>query len=509
MTTGEVLVLAVLVGLVPLTVLRQCSLNTPPFFLGLLAGGWCALTFLAPAQAPTWLPGGGGGWRGADPAPLFCDATAGAGSHTVLMPLPDVFEPAEVARVWFALTEKGHKVKFLTRTGVPAKAAAHRVHGVLGGQFLRDEKEVIDRARTMLRDPEFRSPQAWDADAAQVESRRPGTSLKRRYMSVASTNTALQRLVERAAGILLTGGLAPGVASMLESEALRQRVVLPMWEAKRPFAALSRGVLALARTVNVGSNHSILEMRRVAVPHKSSEMLTHSFLKYFGVAGSALSSGTGQGQGGGTDSLNASAAAAGADAGGGGGDADAADAASAGGVESCAEDMRFTLDQVADVLQFPHLQMVVDTAFTLPWLNLHAGSDIQHARVVRDENLITGASRKDAQLLAHRFISMLNGAKDASSGVPRHSLRAACDEEVVLCMPLQIGNSDTRLFVVHRSDLGPGRMLSKVQSYVRRVSGVYRDTEAQQTDVDTLYRGAMAELERLGVVDGMKSELGE
>jgi putative intracellular protease/amidase len=462
-------------------------------------------------QAPAWLPGGGGGWRGADSAPLFCDAGGAGGSHTVLVPLPDVFEPAEVARAWFALTEKGHKVKFLTRTGAPARAAAHRVHGVLGGQFLRDEKEVVEQARTMLRDPEFRSPQAWDADAAQRESRRPGTPLKRRYVSVASSNAALQRLVQRAAGILLTGGLAPGAASMLESEALRQRVLLPMWEAKRPFAALSRGVLALARTLNVGSNHSILETRRVVVPHKYNEMLTHAFLRYFGTAGSALSSGKGGGGGGGTDSLNVSAAVGGA-----GGAADGADdpddpddAASAGGVESCAEDMRYTLDQVADVLQFPHLQMVVDTAFTFPWLNLHSGSDMQHARVVRDGNLITGASRKDAQLLVHRFISMLNGAKDASSGVPRHSLRAACDEEVVLCMPLQIGNSDTRLFVVHRSDLGPGRMLSKVQSYVRRVSGVYRDAEAQQTDVDTLYRGAMAELERLGVVEGMKSELGE
>ena len=58
-------------------------------------------------------------------------------------------------------------------------------------------------------------------------------------------------------------------------------------------------------------------------------------------------------------------------------------------------------------------------------------------------------------------------------------------------------------------DLGPGRMLSKVQSYVRRVSGVYRDAEAQQADVDTLYRGAMSELERLGVVKGMSSDVSD
>ena len=75
-------------------------------------------------------------------------------------------------------------------------------------------------------------------------------------------------------------------------------------------------------------------------------------------------------------------------------------------------------------------------------------------------------------------------------------------------MPLKIGNSDQRMFVVHRSDLGPGRMLSKVQSYVRRVSGVYRDTEAQQADVDILYRGAMDELERLGLVKGLKADVG-
>ena len=495
--------LTVLLVLLPLACLRQCGVSTPPFFFGVVAGGWCALTFLAPAQAPAWLPGSGGGWRGADPAPLFCDYEGQTRSmgHTVLVPLPDVFEPAEVARVWHALTERGHKVKFLTRAGVPARAAAHRVHGVLGGQFLRDEAEVVEQTRTMMRDPEFRSPQAWDADAASAESRRPGAQSKRRYTSASSNNAALKRLVERAAGILLTGGLAPGSASILESEALRTRVILPMWEAKRPFAALSRGVLALARALNVGSNHSILESRRVAVPHRYNEMMSHALLRYFGIAGSALSSDAGAAGLGGTDSLNASAAA--------GASVASNFDGSGGGVSSCADDTRYTQDQVSDALKVPQLQMVVDTAFTFPWLNLYSGSHLHRARVVRDGNLITAAGRKDAQLLAHRFISMLNGAKDASSGVPRHSVRAACDEEVVLCLPLQIGKSDPRLFVVHRSDLGPGRMLSKVQSYVRRVSGVYRDAEAQQADVDTLYRGAMSELERLGVVKGMSSDVSD
>ena len=72
---------------------------------------------------------------------------------------------------------------------------------------------------------------------------------------------------------------------------------------------------------------------------------------------------------------------------------------------------------------------------------------------------------------------------------------------------IKVFSEGARFSVVHRSDLGPGRMLSKVQSYVRKVSGVYRDTEAQQADVDILYRGAMTELERLGLVKGLSADL--
>ena len=128
MSSGE-LGLILLAFICLLFSLQKCSLQTPPFFLGVLFGGWLSLTFLVGhgGGAPNWLPGLGGGWGGVDPAPLFCSASSKR-TLNVLMVLPDVFEPMEVTIPWNVLTEQGHTVQFLTKTGKASVAAAHRVH---------------------------------------------------------------------------------------------------------------------------------------------------------------------------------------------------------------------------------------------------------------------------------------------------------------------------------------------------------------------------------------------
>ena len=490
MTTGELLVAAGLLGLV-LLFLRQCALSTPPFFAGVLCGGWCALTFIVGhgGGSPAWLPGGGGGWQGFDPSPLFCArAVPPRRPATVLFPLPDVFEPAEVVRPWSVLVENGHVVKFLTRTGLPARAAAHRVHGILGGQFLRDEDDVVAQTRLLLRDPEFRAPQAWDSAAAVATS---SSSSHRRTRTVAANDAAIQRLVKRAGGLVLTGGLAPGSRSASESRALREKVIVPMWEDAKTVGAISRGVLALARTEFPGTNRSILEDMRVAAPRKRNEFAEHMLLRFFGAGGSVLSGGDAAVDGG-TGNMNATAAqaeekqeAAALTAGGG-----ASTGSSGGG--TFGDDCRYTVEQLGDALKWPARQIVQEPGYTFPWLNLHSGSDVRHARVVQDAHLLTAAGRKDAQLFAHRFVSLLHGSESPGVGVPRHHTQEACDDEVVMCLPLQIGSARVKHhFVVHRGDLYPGRLPSK----------------GQANDVDVLYRSAHQALEAAGHVKQLEADV--
>ena len=476
MSTGEAAV-QLLVTFLFLLLLRRCSLQTPPFFLGIVLGGWGSLTFLVGqgGGAPEWLPGLGGGWGGVDPAPLFC-TSAPKRSLTVLFPLPDVFEPMEVAIAWNVLTDQGHTVKFLTQEGKPSVPAAHRMHGVAGAQFMQDEAEVLEQTRMMLKEPSFRSPVAWD------------------YHGAPRAKSKLESIVGRAGGIVITGGLSPGVNAMLESKALQTNIVLPMWSAEKPVGVLSRGSLVLARTVFPGTNTSILNDRKIAAPRSFNERMEHTLLSFFGIAGSALSPSMHSNSKSNTKSNSKSNSKS-----------DVKSNVKHGG-GGYAYDLRYTSDRLFDVLKWPNQQLVWEPMFTLPWLNFHHSSDMRHARVVRDRMLLSAANRKDARLFAHRYAAMLHGVSSSSSGTARHTTEQACHDEVVLCMPLKMGGYDKQLnFVVHRGDLYPGRLLSKTQKFIRKHGGVYRSSESQANDVDVLYRSARESLEKLGEVQGYES----
>ena len=489
-SSGE---LGILLGiiLVCLYALQRCNLQTPPFFLGLLLGGWLALTFLVGhgGGAPSWLPGLGGGWGGIDPAPLFCTAPS-TRTRTVLFVLPSVFEPMEVTIPWNILTEQGHTVQFLTEKGQASTPAAHRMHGIMGGQFMQDEAEVLEQTRIMMNEPSFRTPIAWN------------------HFGSSRLKTKLDSAVKRSAGVVFSGGLAPATNSMLNSKSLRSNVVLPMWSEQRAFGALSRGMLVLAGTAFPGTNTSVLNDRQVATPRMWNERIEHWLLSSFGIAGSGLDyravdgggvEGTKGGKGIGSRTRKESGTERGR-----GKEQSGRNSADGGG---SIYDHRYTSERLAEVLKWPNQQVVYEPMFTLPWLNLHDSSDLRHARVVRDAHLLTAANRKDARLFAHRFVAMLHGAAAKSnSGVARHSTEQACHDDVVLCMPLKIGGMEKQLnFVVHRTDLYPGRLLSKVQKFVRKHGGVYRDGEAQASDVDVLFRSAHKSLEDLGEIKGYES----
>ena len=483
MTSGEAGVL-ILIGITFLAILRKCSLQTPPFFVGIIFGGWASLTFLVGhgGGAPAWLPGLGGGWGGIDPAPLFCSAPPKR-SLTVLIPLPDVFEPMEVAVVWSTLTEQGHTIQFLTRDGKPSVPAAHRMHGIVSGQFMQDETSVLDQTRIMINEPSFRKPIPWDHHGAtRVKSR-------------------LESVINRASGIIITGGLSPGVNDMIESESLRTNVVLPMWKAEKPFGTLSRGSLVLAQTVFPGTNTSILNDRKIATPRILNERMEHNLLSMFGIAGSVLDTGSKtDGNGGVVSSKKAKGQTTKTKT----PTPTKSSKTNLGG--TCTFDKRYTANRLVEVLKWPNQQLVWEPMFTMPWLNLHHSLDMRHARVVRDRMLLSAANRKDSQLFAHRYVSMLHGMSSSSSGTARHTTQQACHDEVVLCTPLKMGGYDKQLnFVVHRSDLYPGRLLSKVQTFVRKHGGVYRSSEAQANDVDVLYRSARISLEKIGEVQGYES----
>ena len=96
------------------------------------------------------------------------------------------------------------------------------------------------------------------------------------------------------------------------------------------------------------------------------------------------------------------------------------------------------------------------------------------------------------------MLVMLHGAKASTLGLARYQFEKECDAEVLVCLPLRIGsNLQEHKFVVYRHELAPGRLLSKVQSWIRRHGGVYKSHEAMQTDVDILYRTAQEAIEKL------------
>ncbi|MGD0882427.1 MAG: type 1 glutamine amidotransferase domain-containing protein [Acidimicrobiales bacterium] len=167
----------------------------------------------------------------------------------VLIPLPALdVDPTEAAVSWRVLTDLGHRVRFATPTGVPARADQLMVTGrgldpwgfvpgvshLVGiGRVLRADRRGRSAYRELLRDPAFAGPMRWD----QID-------------------------LDGIDGLLLPGGhRARGMRSYLESTVLQQ-VVVRAFRDERPVAAICHGVLLVARSIDPDTDRSVLFGRR-------------------------------------------------------------------------------------------------------------------------------------------------------------------------------------------------------------------------------------------------------
>lgn len=167
----------------------------------------------------------------------------------VLIPLPDTdADPTEVAVSWQVLTGLGHRVRFATGSGSPARADELMVTGrgldpwgfvpglsaLVGvGRVLRADGRARAAYRDLLEDPEFARPVGWDAvDPDGFD------------------------------GLLLPGGhRARGMRPYLESPVL-QGVVAGAFRDGKPVGAVCHGVVLAARSCDPATGRSVLHGRR-------------------------------------------------------------------------------------------------------------------------------------------------------------------------------------------------------------------------------------------------------
>ncbi|AGB22094.1 putative intracellular protease/amidase [Mycobacterium sp. JS623] len=154
---------------------------------------------------------------------------------TVAMLLPAVdYDPTESAVIWDALTSSGVEVRFATPDGEPAYADARLVDkgfSVLS-PVLMTRPEPLKAYQRMISDPHFLRASAYeDVEAGGID------------------------------GVLVPGGHAKGVRTLLESSAA-QAVAATAMSRNIPVGAVCHGVLLLARSIDPSTGRSVLYGRR-------------------------------------------------------------------------------------------------------------------------------------------------------------------------------------------------------------------------------------------------------
>lgn len=153
----------------------------------------------------------------------------------ILFILPEAdYDPTESAVAWDALQKAGIEVRFATPQGLPAHADARLVSKGFGplNAFFMTRADDLQLYRAMTESAAFQKPLSY----AEV-------------------------VPEDFEGVLVPGGHAQGMRSMLES-ARAQALVLHFFQANKPVAAVCHGVLLLARTINPATGHSVLYGRK-------------------------------------------------------------------------------------------------------------------------------------------------------------------------------------------------------------------------------------------------------
>ncbi len=152
----------------------------------------------------------------------------------ILLPHAD-YDPSESSLPWQAARDAGFAAQFATPLGMPAYADSRLVSLGFGplNPLLMTPAADLARYHAMTRAPAFCSPLPYaGVDPAAYE------------------------------GLLIPGGHARGMRSLLESEEVR-RIILAFFQADKPVAAVCHGPLALARCIDPASGRSVLHGRKV------------------------------------------------------------------------------------------------------------------------------------------------------------------------------------------------------------------------------------------------------
>lgn len=152
----------------------------------------------------------------------------------ILLPSSD-FDPTESGVPWQAMRKAGIEARFATPKGLAAYADPRLVSIGFGplNPLLMTRKVDLESYAQMIESKAFREPLAYaDVDPSQFT------------------------------GVLIPGGHAQGMRSLLESVEAQQ-VVLQFFKAKKPVAAVCHGVLLLARTLDPDTGRSVLFGRKV------------------------------------------------------------------------------------------------------------------------------------------------------------------------------------------------------------------------------------------------------
>jgi putative intracellular protease/amidase len=167
---------------------------------------------------------------------------------TVLIPLPELdFDPTEVAVSWKLLVGLGHRVRFATPEGRPARGDGLMVtgRGLDPWGFVPGLSSVVGVGRILRADARGRAAYGELMDAGEFQHPHSWGAID----------------LDRTDGVLLPGGhRSRGMRAYLESEAL-QGVVVESFRRGLPVAAVCHGVLLAARSIDPGTGRSVLHGR--------------------------------------------------------------------------------------------------------------------------------------------------------------------------------------------------------------------------------------------------------
>ncbi len=156
----------------------------------------------------------------------------------ILLPESD-YDPTESAVPWQALREAGKIIRFATPKGKPAYADPRLVtrgFGILS-PVLMTKKDDLKLYQQMILSEAFLNPISYD-----------------------------EVVVEEYSALLIPGGHAPGMRTLLESKRA-QDISVHFFKTLKPVAAVCHGVLLLARAINPDTGLSILH------GHKTTALL--------------------------------------------------------------------------------------------------------------------------------------------------------------------------------------------------------------------------------------------